>query len=86
MKKFLIMIAVIISAIHGLSQNIITPFEKSKGIQTTTYSECIKFYTTLDKLNNNISIKNLDSTDAGYSSQLVMFSADNKFNPVEWHK
>jgi hypothetical protein len=86
MKKFLIVITVIISGIHGSSQNTITPFEKSKGTQTTTYPECIKYYTILDKLNNNLSIKNFDSTDAGYPLQLVMFSSDNKFNPAEWHK
>jgi Zinc carboxypeptidase len=86
MKKFLIALTVIILATHSLSQSIITPFEKSKGIQTTTYSECIKYYTTLDELYNNIRIKNFDTTDAGYPLQLVLFSSDNKFNPVEWHK
>ncbi|HEY6978602.1 MAG TPA: hypothetical protein VH396_20030 [Chitinophagaceae bacterium] len=86
MKKFLIAISVIIPATYSLSQNIITPFEKSKRTQTTTYFECIKYYTTLDKLYNNVQIKNFDTTDAGYPLQLVMFSADNKFNPVEWHK
>lgn len=79
MKKFLIATSVIISATYSLSQSIITPFEKSKGTQTTTYFECIKYYTTLDKLYNS-------TTDAGYPLQLVMFSSDNKFNPVDWHK
>jgi hypothetical protein len=86
MKKFLIAITVIIPATHSLSQSMITPFEKSKGIQTTTYFECIKYYTTLDKLYNSIQIKNFDTTDAGYPLQLVMFSSDNEFDPVEWHK
>ncbi|HXL58976.1 MAG TPA: M14 family metallopeptidase, partial [Chitinophagaceae bacterium] len=86
MKKFLIVITVIILGIHSSSQNIITPFEKSIGMQTATYHECIKYYTMLDKLSNNINIKNFDTTDAGYPLQLVMYCSDNKFNPVEWHK
>src|SRR4051794_27693383 len=86
MKKFLTAITVVIFTARSLSQNRITPFEKSKGTQTTTYSECIKYYKVLDELNTNISIKNFDTTDAGYPLQLVMFSSDNKFNPIEWHK
>lgn len=86
MKKFLIVITVIILGIHSSSQNIITPFEKSKGMQTATYHECIKYYAMLDKLSNNVGIKNFNTTDAGYPLQLVMYCPDNKLNPVEWHK
>ncbi len=85
MKKYLILITLPI-CIKSFSQNLLTPFEKSKGIQTATYSQIIDYYTRLAKTYNGISIKNFDTTDSGYPLQLVMFGTDKQFNPEIWHK
>ncbi len=61
MKKYLILITLPI-CIKSFSQNLLTPFEKSKGIQTATYSQIIDYYTRLAKTYNGISIKNFDTT------------------------
>jgi len=86
MKKFLMVITVSVLSGQGFSQNLLTVFEKSNGLQTATYVQCIKYYFSLDKMFQTICIKNFDTTDANYPLQLVLFSADKKFDPVQWHK
>ncbi|MEP6514007.1 MAG: M14 family metallopeptidase [Parafilimonas sp.] len=72
------------SIIHA--QKFITPFEKSDGIETATYFECIDYYKKLDAAFSSIKIITGDTTDAGYPLQLVMFSNGATFNPAIWHK
>ena len=86
MKKFLIVITVSLLNMQGFAQNLLTVFEKSNGSKTATYMQCIKYYFSLEKMYETISIKNFDTTDAGYPLQLVLFSTDKKFDPVQWHK
>jgi hypothetical protein len=86
MKKFLMVITVSILSGQGFSQNLLTVFEKSNGSETATYMQCIEYYFSLDKMYETVSVKSFDTTDAGYPLQLVMFSADKTFNPVQWHK
>lgn len=86
MKKFLIVLLVSILRAQGFSQNLSTVFEKSNGLQTATYSQCIEYYSMLKKMFGTVAIKNFDTTDSGYPLQLVMISRDKKFNPAEWHR
>lgn len=86
MKKFLIIITSCILGIKGFSQNLSTVFEKSNGLQSATYLQCIEYYFTLDKIFSTISVKKFDTTDAGYPLHVVLFSPDKEFYPVEWHK
>jgi hypothetical protein len=86
MKKFLIVITVSLLNRQGFAQDLLTVFEKSNGSKTATYMQCIKYYFSLEKMYETISIKNFDTTDAGYPLQLVLVSSDKNFDPVQWHK
>jgi hypothetical protein len=85
MQKFLFLLALIVS-IEPRAQSLITPFERSNGMETATYFECIDFYKKLDKVSPRISIKEMGMSDAGYPYQLVLFSNDGKFDPRQWHE
>lgn len=71
-----------ISFIHAQQ----TPFEKSNGKKSATYSEAINWYKELSKKSPKIKIKEMGPTDAGYPLHLVLVSADGKFDPAIWHK
>ena len=84
-RIFLFFVLLFITSI-SFSQNLITSFEKSNGKQTATYFECINFYQSLAKKFSTIKILTGDTTDAGYSLHVVLFSADKNFNINAWHK
>src|SRR5258706_13014722 len=67
-------------------QSLITPFEKSGGRETATYFECINFYKELDKTSSKITIKKTGISDAGYPYHIILYSNDEKFDPVQWHR
>ena len=81
----LLLLLLLISAIHTNAQNLSTPFEKSKGMETATYFECIDYYKKLDKSSTKISIKEMGLSDAGYPYHLVLYSNDGRFDPKTWH-
>lgn len=60
----------------------LTPYEKSKGTQTTTYPECINYYTRLDVAYDEIKLVSYGATDSGKPLHLVIISADKDFDPV----
>jgi Zinc carboxypeptidase len=82
MKKAITIILFFVSTISFAQQ---TLFEKSNGTVTATYFEAINFYKNLDAQSENISVKEMGQTDAGYPLHLVLISADKKFNPTLWH-
>jgi hypothetical protein len=86
MKKTFLTLAILLFTYLTRSQTIPTTFEKTKGIQSTTYSECIKYYEKLDKNFNSILIKKINTTDAGYPLHLVLFSGDNNFDIEKWQR
>jgi len=61
-------------------------FKNSNGTETTTYSDCIAWYNRINASSPQIEIKTFGQTDAGYPLHLVLYSADKKFDPVQWHK
>ncbi len=67
-------------------QKISTAFQKSNGLETTTYFSCIDFYKNLSKQSTSIEIKTFGNTDAGYPLHLVIFSADKSFDPTRWQQ
>jgi len=85
MRKFILFCLLFWSRLVS-AQTLSTPFEKSGGKKTTTYFECINFYRQLDRLSTKIEIKKMGMSDAGYAYDVVLFSNDKKFNPVEWHR
>lgn len=68
------------------SPSLQTPFERSAGMETATYAECIAFYRQLDKVSPRLSIKELGMSDAGYPYHLVLYSNDGQADPAEWHR
>jgi Zinc carboxypeptidase len=67
-------------------QDLITPFERSRGMETATYFECIDFYKKLDKLSAAVLIRQMGMSDAGYPYHLILYSNDGKFDPGQWHR
>ncbi len=74
----------VISFVHA--QNLVTPFEKSKGNETATYTECINYYNKLAASNTTIAVKTFGSSDAGYPLHLVLYAGDSNFNPAQWQQ
>ena len=68
------------------AQGPLTPFERSNGMQTATYSECIDFYRQLDKASTRLSIKEMGMSDAGYPYHLVLYCNDGSSDPAAWHR
>ena len=88
MNRLLIYIFISLYTLSGYSQapGPLTPFEKSKGLQTTTYFECINFYKKLDQLSTRLSIKTMGISDAGYPYHLLLYSNDGSADPALWRK
>ena len=49
-------------------------FEKSKGLETATYDEMMKFYKAIANYSKNISIEKIGTTDVGLPLHLVTYS------------
>jgi hypothetical protein len=69
-----------------VASQLVTPFERSNGLQTATYSEAIAFYQKLDKLSAQVSIREMGMSDAGYPYHVVLFSNDGIYDPEAWHR
>ncbi|MBC7722653.1 MAG: M14 family metallopeptidase [Pedobacter sp.] len=78
------LITIFTLSVYG--QKYITAFQKSNGLETTTYFNCIDFYKNLSKQSANIKIKAFGNTDAGYPLHLVVFSGDKSFEPTKWQQ
>jgi Zinc carboxypeptidase len=83
MKKIITITLFFISTISFAQ---ITIFEKSNGTASATYFEAINFYKNLDMQSENILVKEMGQTDAGYPLHLVLLSSDKKFSPTQWHE
>ena len=59
----------------------LTPYEKSQGRETTTYSECINYYQQLDKAYEEVKVFEYGLTDSGRPLHLVVLSLDKDFEP-----
>jgi hypothetical protein len=62
-----------------------TVFEKRGGKSSATYFETIQFYKMLASQSNELVVKTMGLTDAGYPLNLVLLSSDKKFDPSAWH-
>ena len=91
MKKIIILaLAVIALTSCDLSKykltkeyNFSTVFEKSKGEETATYQEVIKFYKDLDEAFTSIEMQEIGTTDSGKPLHLVIYNPESNFN---WEK
>ena len=68
------------SASTSNSRQWLTPYEKSKGLETTTYHEAIEYYQSLAKQFPEINISAYGKTDSGEPLHLVLYSADRDFD------
>jgi len=57
-----------------------TPFEKGNGNQSTTYQECIAYYTTLDTAFETIKMQEMGLTDSGEPLHIITFSENKSFD------
>lgn len=64
----------------------ITPFERSKGMQTATYAEVLDFYKRLRDTYNTISMGDVGPTDAGYPLRSISYTKDAVFDKAEIKK
>lgn len=68
------------------AQQFTTTFEKSKGLETVTYNDCINYYRALSDNFNAINIKKFYTTDAGYPLNLIIYDKSLQFDPKKWKK
>lgn len=61
-------------------------FEKSNGLESSTYFEAIDWYKNLDKKSPLVLVKQMGMTDAGYPLHIVLVSYDGKFDAAKWHQ
>lgn len=59
-------------------QKNITPFEKSDGIDTSTYFECIEYYRHLADQYPLIQVEEIGQTDSGYPLHVVTYNFNGK--------
>lgn len=59
--------------------NFTTVFEKSEGIETSTYQEVVEFYTQLSEKYPEIAMYTMDKTDSGEPLHLITFNPDRSF-------
>lgn len=84
--KFITLLSFFLSTQILWAQSFITPYERSKNEETATYQQCIEFYKLLEKQFPTIKRKVFGLTDSGMPLEIVMYSADKQFDPLNWHK
>jgi len=63
-----------------------TPFERSKGMRTATYEECMSFYKRLAAEHGNIMAGDVGITDIGYPAHAIYYTNDGRFTKDDWKK
>ena len=83
-KLFYVTLLILISSCSKTKQtpsfNFTTKFEKTKGIETTTYKETIKYYKNLAAAYPEISLFEMGKTDSGLPLHLVIFNSSKEFD------
>ena len=77
---FLILILSCKDVTEDVEENFVTPFEKSKGLETATYQETIDFYMELAREFPQIHIQTIGETDSDYPLHIVTFNKGADFN------
>ncbi len=79
MKKLLLLVIISSSCLAqkaNRSNNFITVFEQSGGLETATYQQTIEYYTNLSKNYPQISITPIGETDSGQPLHIVTLNPD----------
>src|ERR1019366_7329210 len=64
----------------------ITPFERSNGKQTATYTEAMDFYKKLCAAYPTLMMGDVGITDIGYPLRAVYYTKDGKFTREDWRR
>ena len=83
MKKILVLLILFISCntVENKSEiDFTTVFEKSEGLETATYEQCITYYKNLAKVHPEISIQSIGETDSGKPLHIVTLNPDATFD------
>ena len=79
----------LLNSIQLFSQEMITPFENTKRLQTTTYFDCIDYYKKLDAAFGTISIKIFGNTNAGCiwlcTAKTALLTRNSGINKTKWY-
>ncbi|KAA2240425.1 hypothetical protein F0L74_30190 [Chitinophaga agrisoli] len=86
MKKLLIATVCGMLYLQASAQDLLTRFERTQGLETATYTECISYYEQLDKRFPQIKMQEMGPTDAGYPLHLVIYSPQGDFDFNSLHK
>jgi hypothetical protein len=92
MKKSVLLLLIVILIWPCQSQeikntnNFLTHFELSNGMETATYPEVIQFYSDLAESYSEISFEEIGETDSGHPLHIVTFNNDGYFDFSEIRK
>lgn len=79
MRHYLLLLFIILF-LSSHAQHTTTFFEQSNGTVTPTYFQIINWWKELDAISPIISMKAMDTTDAGFPLHLVLINGDKDFN------
>lgn len=80
MKSALVFILFFSSTVLVQAQDLLTKFEESNYLETSTYEEGLQFYETLAASSEHVQISTHGLTDSGLPLHLVLVSADKDFD------
>ena len=86
MKASRILLALLLGSFQLSAQLAPTPYERTKGEETSTYPEVIRYYQQLDRLSSRLTLKTMGPTDAGHPLHLALYSNDGSADPALWHR
>lgn len=67
-------------------QTFLTTFEKSKGKESATYEEMIRFYRRLDASYAALQLQEIGSSDDSHPLHVIYYSSDRTFDIAEWKR
>ncbi len=86
MKQFLLCSFAVVALQASFAQLPETRFEKTKGKETSTYTEIIAAWKQLDRISPKVLLKQMGPSDAGYPLHLALISSDASFSPAHWQQ
>ena len=63
-----------------------TTFEASGGDSSATYAQCIAFYKSLDLAYPSITVRTMDTTDAGLPLHVALYQKSGVFDTAAWRR
>lgn len=89
MRKILIIFILLVSCNHSIDKTVYdfeTHFEKTNGLETSTYQQIIQFYSNLAKVYPEIHFEAIGETDSEKPLHIVTFNTNKEFDFSEIRK